>query len=47
MVANVNGPTLWVRMGFQAETLFPIMYEVEKKILVHGPHALCDQPHPN
>lgn len=47
MVVNVNSLTLQVRMGFQAEILFPVIYELEEKVLVRGPHAFSDQPHPN
>lgn len=47
MVVNVNRPTLRVGTGFQAEILFPIIYELEEKVLVSGPHAFSDQPHPN
>lgn len=31
MKVNVNSLTLRVRMGFQAEILFPVIYEVEGK----------------
>lgn len=51
-VVNVNRPTLWVRTGFQAQILFPIIYMSWRRkclcmvlmlsVISHIPISICD-----